>query len=80
MPRYLHVPHTPDTARALTLSGRNGDIVKRVTSADPGVVEEETNNGSQNGSTENGGSQNQGGSGNQGGNNNPPSGGGNEND
>ena len=31
MPRYLHIPHTPDTARALTLSGRNclvvGDIV-----------------------------------------------------
>ena len=23
MPRYLHIPHTPDTARALTLSGRN---------------------------------------------------------
>ena len=80
MPRYLHIPHTPDTARALTLSGRNGDIVKRVTSADPGVVEEETSNGSQNGTTENGGSQNQGGSGNQGGTTNPPSGGGNEND
>jgi hypothetical protein len=23
MPRYLHIPHTPDTARTLTLSGRN---------------------------------------------------------
>ena len=23
MPRYLHRPHTPDTARTLTLSGRN---------------------------------------------------------
>ena len=23
MPRYLHIPHTPDTARILTLSGRN---------------------------------------------------------
>ena len=21
MPRYLHIPHTPDTARTLTLSG-----------------------------------------------------------
>lgn len=23
MPRYLHIPHTPDTARTLTLSDRN---------------------------------------------------------
>ena len=23
MPRYLHIPHTPDTAQTLTLSGRN---------------------------------------------------------
>ena len=23
MPRYLHITHTPDTARTLTLSGRN---------------------------------------------------------
>ena len=23
MPRYLHIPHTPDTARTLTLSGHN---------------------------------------------------------
>ena len=23
MPRYLHIPHTPDTDRTLTLSGRN---------------------------------------------------------
>ena len=23
MPRYLHIPHTPDTARTLTLSVRN---------------------------------------------------------
>ena len=23
MPRYLHIPHTPDTVRTLTLSGRN---------------------------------------------------------
>ena len=27
MPRYLHIPHTPDTARTLTLSGRNCLIV-----------------------------------------------------
>ena len=23
MPRYLHIPHTPDTALTMTLSGRN---------------------------------------------------------
>ena len=82
MPRYLHIPHTPDTARTLTLSGRNGDIVKRVTSADPGVVEEETSGNENQNQNENGGgqNQNQGGSGNQGGTTNPPSGGGNEND
>ena len=30
MPRYLHIPHTPDTARTLTLSGRplNGKPTK----------------------------------------------------
>ena len=27
MPRYLHIPHTPDTARTLTLSGRNYLVV-----------------------------------------------------
>lgn len=27
MPRYLHIPHTPDTARTLTLSGRNCLVV-----------------------------------------------------
>ena len=27
MPRYLHIPHTPDTARTLTLSGRNWLVV-----------------------------------------------------
>ena len=27
MPRYLHIPHTPDTARILTLSGRNCLVV-----------------------------------------------------
>ena len=27
MPRYLHIPHTPDTARTLTLSGCNCLVV-----------------------------------------------------
>ncbi len=27
MPRYLHIPHTPDTARTMTLSGRNCLVV-----------------------------------------------------
>ena len=27
MPRYLHIPHAPDTARTLTLSGRNCLVV-----------------------------------------------------
>ena len=27
MPRYLHISHTPDTARTLTLSGRNCLVV-----------------------------------------------------
>lgn len=27
MPRYLHIPHTPDTARTLTLGGRNCLVV-----------------------------------------------------
>ena len=27
MPRYLHILHTPDTARTLTLSGRNCLVV-----------------------------------------------------
>ena len=27
MPRYLHIPHTPDTARTLTLSGRDCLVV-----------------------------------------------------
>jgi len=30
MPRYLHIPHTPDTARALTLSGRNCLVVSGI--------------------------------------------------
>ena len=31
MPRYLHIPHTPDTARTLTLSGRNCMAVSGMT-------------------------------------------------
>ena len=31
MPRYLHIPHTPDTARTLTLSGRNRLAVSGMT-------------------------------------------------
>jgi len=30
MPRYLHIPHTPDTARTLTLSGRNCLVVSDI--------------------------------------------------
>jgi len=30
MPRYLHIPHTPDTARTLTLSGRNCLVVSSI--------------------------------------------------
>ena len=30
MPRYLHIPHTPDTARTLTLSGRNCLVVSGI--------------------------------------------------
>ena len=30
MPRYLHIPHTPDTAQALTLSGRNCLVVSGI--------------------------------------------------
>ena len=31
MPCYLHIPHTLDTARALTLSGRNCLVVSGMT-------------------------------------------------
>ena len=31
MPRYLHIPHTPDTARTLTLSDRNCLVVSDMT-------------------------------------------------
>ena len=30
MPRYLHIPHTPDTAWTLTLSGRNCLVVSGI--------------------------------------------------
>ena len=30
MPRYLHIPHTPDTARTLTLIGRNCLVVSGI--------------------------------------------------
>ena len=30
MPRYLHIPHTPDTARTLTLGGRNCLVVSGI--------------------------------------------------
>ena len=57
----------------ITCYDRNGDVVKRVTSADDGTIEdpEGDENGTENG-TENGGSQNQGGS--QGGEQNQPTG------
>ena len=61
----------------ITCYDRNGDVVKRVTSADDGTIEdpEGDENGTENGTendTENGGSQNQGGS--QGGEQNQPTG------
>ena len=61
----------------ITCYDRNGDVVKRVTSADDGTIEdpEGDENGNENGTdngTENGGSQNQGGS--QGGEQNQPTG------
>jgi len=66
-----------NTSIQITCYDRNGDVVKRVTSADAGTVEdpEADENGNENGTengTENGGSQNQGGS--QGGEQNQPSG------
>ena len=60
------------TAIQITCYDRNGEIVKRVTSADPGTVEETDNtddNGENNGGENNGGSDN-GGSDNGGGENN----------
>ena len=37
MPRYLHIPHTPDTARALTLSGRNCLVVSGIVTPPPKI-------------------------------------------
>ena len=37
MPRYLHIPHTPDTARTLTLSGRNCLVVSGMTTPPPKI-------------------------------------------
>ena len=35
MPRYLHIPHTPDTARTLALSGRNCLVVSGIVATPP---------------------------------------------
>ena len=35
MPRYLHIPHTPDTARTLTLGGRNCLVVNGMVTPPP---------------------------------------------
>ena len=35
MPRYLHIPRTPDTARTLTLCGRNCLAVSGMTTPPP---------------------------------------------
>ena len=70
-----------NTAIQITCYDRNGDIVKRVTSADAGTVED--NEGDENTNTENGGSQNSGdsnGDGNDGGNGGGNGGGGNGSD
>ena len=60
-----------DTAIQITCYDRNGEIVKRVTSADAGTVEDPNTEGTENAEgTENGGTQNQEGNQNQGGNQN----------
>ena len=57
-----------NTAIQITCYDRNGDIVRRVTSADDGTIEDpEAENGNENGNENQGGSGNQSGSGNQGG-------------
>ena len=57
-----------NTAVQITCYDRNGDEVKRVTSTDPGNIEDPESGGEENqGGSENGGSENQGGSQNQGG-------------
>ena len=38
MPCYLHIPHTLDTARALTLSGRNCLVVSGMTTPPPSKI------------------------------------------
>ena len=59
------------TAIQITCYDRNGDIVKRVTSADAGTVEDPNTEGTENAEgTENGGTQNQDGNQNQGGSQN----------
>ena len=57
-----------NTSIQITCYDRNGDIVRRVTSADDGTIEDpEAENGNENGNENQGGSGNQSGSGNQGG-------------
>ena len=51
-----------DTAIQITCYDRNGEEVKRVTSADPGTVEDPENESTDNGSTENGSGTENGGS------------------
>ena len=71
-----------NTAIQITCYDRNGDVVKRVTSADAGTVEDNEgdenqnneNGGSENGSSQNGGSQNSGEQGSQQGDQNQQSG------
>ena len=59
-----------DTAIQITCYDRNGEEVKRVTSADPGTVEDpEAEQGSDNGGSTNGGTDNSGSTGGNGGNN-----------
>ena len=56
------------TAIQITCYDRNGDVVKRVTSADAGTVEDPESDNSQNGGEQNGsGTENQGGDNTQGG-------------
>ena len=67
-----------DTSINITCYDRNGKVVKTVTSADPGEVEDNENpnsgNADQGGSTEQGGTDNQGGSNDQGGSTDPDGG------
>ena len=67
-----------NTSISITCYDRNGNVVKTVTSADPGEVEDNENpnsgNAEQGGSTEQGGTDNQGGSNDQGGSTDPDGG------